>query len=509
MPKIIDRIRIAWRQTSVNKKLLLLGGVFIPTLVVLAAWFWITCTYHGFVLLNTAAQTRYFILSIFGLIGLLGALGLWTNYALINRPLRTLSQGASEVAAGHFGHQIESQRAGREIDQVVNSFNYMSNKLKEYDKQNVDHVKAEINRYLSERNKFELVLMSIADGVVVCDQDRRVQIVNAAASAIFAKDAEELVGKPLVFCTEGPDSPHICQVVQNFTDSLTPNSLVPVVQQIHLDERIIRLHIAPILLNNEFLGSVIIMNDITKQTELEKMKTEFVSNVSHELRTPITSIKSYVDTLCNHGEKLDPDIYREFLQIIDSEADRLMHLVNDVLELSRVEESKQELELAPLSLRQAAEAAIRSVNLMARDRSIDLSLVADEPIPLTLMNEESIERVIINLLTNSIKYTPMGGKIEVSISLEPDSQEVGLHVTDNGLGIPEESLSQIFERFYRVERKVHTVKGTGLGLTIAKKIIENHNGRMQVQSIFGKGSTFSFYLPVAGLESEELDKAVA
>ena len=120
--------------------------------------------------------------------------------------------------------------------------------------------------------------------------------------------------------------------MQAFTDTVSPGSLEPVAQQVHLgDTFLVRVNMAPILLNGEFLGSVLIMHDITKQAELEKMKNEFISNVSHELRTPITSIKSYVDTLCNHGEKLDPDIYREFLQIIDSEADRLMFLVNDVL----------------------------------------------------------------------------------------------------------------------------------------------------------------------------------
>jgi two-component system, OmpR family, sensor histidine kinase NblS len=463
---------------------------------------WVGLDNNSFTILGTPRETRYFLLSVFGLVGLLGAVGLFTNYAFINRPLKSLSQGAAEIAKGHFGYQIQSQRAGKEIDQVVTTFNYMSTKLEDYDRQNFDQLMAERNKYISERNKLEHVLMSIADGVVVCGRDNRVQIVNAAATAIFAKDASELVGKPLVFCTEGPDSPQICRVVQDFTDSLSPSSLEPVVQTMHLEEKVVRLHIAPIILNtSEFLGSVIIMHDITKQAELERMKNEFISNVSHELRTPITSIKSYVDTLCNHGEKLDPDIYREFLQIIDNEADRLMFLVNDVLELSRVEEGEREFELHSLDLRQAAEAAIRSVNLMARDRQIELVVSAQENLPPVMMNEESIERVIINLLTNAIKYTPIGGRIEVKIERRPETNEVGCLVCDNGIGIPEDALSQIFDRFYRVERKVHTIKGTGLGLTIVKKIIEKHNGRVAVESALGQGSTFSFYLPASTLQN--------
>jgi signal transduction histidine kinase len=268
---------------------------------------------------------------------------------------------------------------------------------------------------------------------------------------------------------------------------------------------------APIILNKEFLGSVLIMHDVTKQAELERMKSEFISNVSHELRTPITSIKSYVDTLCNHGEKLDPDIYREFLQIIDSEADRLMFLVNDVLELSRVEEGNREFELEPLDIRGAIEYALRALNLMAKDRQIELSLVCDEEeVPLVNINQESIERVVINLLTNGIKYTPVGGKIEVIVNyLKPD-KEIRVDVKDNGIGIPEECLEQIFDRFFRVEKKVHTIKGTGLGLTIVKKIVEKHGGRLSVTSALGQGSTFSFFLPIAeGWDDFEEDDAAA
>ena len=457
---------------------------------------WVGLDDKSFTILGTPKETRNFLVSIFGLLGLLGAAGLYTNYALINRPLRILSEGASEIAAGSFGHQIKGQRAGKEIDQVVNAFNYMSSRLQQYDKQNVDTLMGERNKFISERNKLELVLMSIADGVVVCDRDNKVQIVNAAATDLFAKDAKEILGKPLVFCTEGPDMPQICQVVQAFTDSVSPGNLEPVAQQVHLGDLVLRVNIAPIILNNEFLGSVMIMHDITRQAELERMKNEFISNVSHELRTPITSIKSYVDTLCNHGDKLDPEIYREFLNIIDNEADRLMFLVNDVLELSRVEEGARELEMQELPLENACEYAIRSVNMMAKDKQIELFFEHQEEMPLVSINQESMERVLINLLTNAIKYTPHGGNIHVTSKFLPDANEVMVSVKDDGIGIPEECIEHIFDRFYRVERKVHTIKGTGLGLTIVKKIVERHGGHLSVESALGQGSTFSFYLPV-------------
>lgn len=457
---------------------------------------WVGLDNHAFTILGTARETRIFLVTIFVLVWFLGALCLAVNYALINRPLKALSEGASHIAGGSFGHQVPAQKAGKEIDQVVDAFNYMSERLQQYDKQNVDSLMAERNKFISEKNKLELVLMSIADGVVVCDRDNKVQIINAAATELFDKEAREMLGKPLVICTEGPDSPQICQIIQAFTDTVSPGSLESVVQQIHLGERTIRLHIAPLLLNNEFLGSVMIMQDITRQAELERMKNEFISNVSHELRTPITSIKSYVDTLCNHGDRLDAVMHNEFLQIIDNEADRLMFLVNDVLELSRLEEAERELELVPQDITNAVECSLKSVNLMARDRNIEIVTEQDANLPLVNMNQESIERCVINYMTNAIKYTPVGGKITVRIKHFADAGELGLSVTDTGIGVPDDCLAQIFDRFYRVERKVHTIKGTGLGLTIVKKIIEEHGGRVAATSALGQGSTFSFYLPV-------------
>ncbi len=462
---------------------------------------WVGLDKHAFTILGTPRQTTNFLLAIFGLVWFLGTLCLAVNYALINRPLKALSQGASHIAAGRFGHQIAGQRAGREIDQVVNAFNYMSRRLKQYDRQNVDTLMSERNKFISERNKLELVLMSIADGVVVCDRDNKVQIVNAAATQLFDKEARELLGKPLVFCTDGPDSPQICQVVQAFTDTVSADQSM--VQQIHLGERTVRLHIAPIVLNTEFLGSVMIMQDITRQAELERMKNEFISNVSHELRTPITSIKSYVDTLCNHGEKLDPDIYREFLQIIDTEADRLMYLVNEVLELSRLDEGDREEEFHPQNIRDCAEYAMRALGLMARERQIELKLTLPESLPQVRINRESIERAIINLMTNAIKYTPAGGTITVAAEHLRQQAQLRVDVIDDGIGIPQEYLANIFDRFFRVERKVHTIKGTGLGLTIVKRIAEKHNGHVGVTSALGEGSTFSIFLPLAEASAAE------
>jgi two-component system sensor histidine kinase NblS len=485
-----------WTSISMQKRLLVAGLFLLSALVTLTAWGIIAYAPPGqpaaFI---SAQQTHVVLISIFALVWLLGALALAVHYALISRPLKSLSVGASHIASGEFGYEIPRQRAGREVDQLVETFNYMSKELQRYDKHNVDTLMAERNRFISEKNKLQLVLMSIADGVVVCDRDNKVQIINAAASKLFDKEAKDLIGKPLVFCTDGPDSPQICRIIQEFTDAVSPQT-GPRIMQIHLGERIIRLNIAPLPHGSELQGSVMIMQDITQQAELERMKNEFISNVSHELRTPITSIKSYVDTLCNHGEKLDPEIHREFLEIIDSEAERLIYLVNEVMELSKIEEGERELELEPGNVQEAIASSVKSINLMARDHDIELTQVGEKSLPVVQMNRESLERCIINLLTNAIKYTPSGGKIEVGVFFDRRASEVRIDVTDNGIGIPEEELDHVFDRFYRVERKVHTIKGTGLGLTIVKKIVEKQGGKVSVKSALGEGSTFSIVLPV-------------
>ena len=159
--------------------------------------------------------------------------------------------------------------------------------------------------------------------------------------------------------------------------------------------------------------------------------------------------------------------------------------------------------MLPMDIHRACEAAIRSLNLMARDRGIELVFEQAENIPLASINQESIERVVINLLNNAIKYTPEGGKITVKVA-ESEGKEVAVHVKDTGIGIPEDALEHVFDRFYRVEKKVHTIKGTGLGLTIVKKIIEKHGGRITVASAIGEGSTFSFYLPALAPSDDEM-----
>jgi two-component system, OmpR family, sensor histidine kinase NblS len=490
------QLRQLWSSISTQKRLLIAGLIFISLMVTLTAWAIIAYAPLGKSASFITTEEHVVLISIFALVWVLGALALAVHYALISRPLKALAVGASHIASGEFGYEIARQRAGSEIDQLVETFNYMSKELQRYDKHNVDTLMSERNKFISEKNKLQLVLMSIADGVVVCDRDNKVQIINAAASKLFDKEAKDLLGKPLVFCTDGPDSPQICRIIQEFTDAISPQT-GPRIMQIHLGERVIRLNIAPLPHGSELQGSVMIMQDITRQAELERMKNEFISNVSHELRTPITSIKSYVDTLCNHGEKLDPEIHREFLQIIDSEAERLIYLVNEVLELSKIEEeSNRELELEPGDVFNAINSSIKSVNLMARDHSIDLSYSGEDNLPVVQMNRESIERCIINLLTNAIKYTPTGGKIQIGAFFDRKLQEVRIDVADNGIGIPEEELDHVFDRFYRVERKVHTIKGTGLGLTIVKKIVERQGGKVTVRSALGEGSTFSISLPV-------------
>jgi two-component system, OmpR family, sensor histidine kinase NblS len=254
----------------------------------------------------------------------------------------------------------------------------------------------------------------------------------------------------------------------------------------------------------ENLGFVMIMHDVTKEMEVDKLKTNFISNVSHELRTPVTTIKSYVDTIYNHGDELDEETYTEFIETINVETDRLKKLVNDILDFSRLEEGGYKLEMEYQDISPVINLTVQSVKVLAQQKNINLSTAIESQLPKVYINSDSIERVLRNLLSNAIKYTQEGGRIKVRAELSGAGDALEISVQDTGIGIPEEHLPFIFDRFYRVENKVHTVKGTGLGLHLVKITVEEHHrGEVFVKSEVGQGSTFGFRLPLGVLEEEE------
>ncbi|HYH02709.1 MAG TPA: ATP-binding protein, partial [Bacillota bacterium] len=265
-------------------------------------------------------------------------------------------------------------------------------------------------------------------------------------------------------------------------------------------EKVLNLRLAPIRddLNEEIRGVVAVIGDYTKLRQLESMRRDFVANVSHELKTPLTSIKGFVETILD-GAIEDRETTRKFMTIIYQEAERLNHLIHDLLDISKLESGQMDVKQNEIRLKELIEEVIVSLENRVRDKK--LTLVKEIHAETMQGDEDLLREVIINLLDNAIKYTPEGGTVRVGCR---ETQEgLNFYVEDTGIGIPKESISRIFERFYRVDKgRSREMGGTGLGLSIVKHIIERHGGKVKVTSEFGKGSKFLFVIPPKGTRQE-------
>jgi signal transduction histidine kinase len=253
-------------------------------------------------------------------------------------------------------------------------------------------------------------------------------------------------------------------------------------------------------------GYLVTLQDVTQQSELEAMKSSFISNISHELRTPVTTIKTYADTLVNYGKALDATTYQEFLHTIHTESEHLKELVNDMLDLSKLTNPEVKLDKIYLDLSTMMLEVAQGFRLRAEEKKLFLKLRYPDKVPQVLVHPLSIQRTLRNLIDNAIKYTPEGGSVLLQLSVDETQGLLDCAIQDTGMGISQEHLPYLFNRFYRVETKVHGIKGTGLGLHLVKTAIEDHHqGHVYVQSEEGKGSTFGFTLPFYQPPSAEDD----
>ena len=252
------------------------------------------------------------------------------------------------------------------------------------------------------------------------------------------------------------------------------------------------------------------VQDITREVELNEAKSQFISNVSHELRTPLFNIKSFIETLSEYGEELQEKERREFLEIANHETDRLTRLVNDVLDLSRLE-SDRVYQLESVDIAQLIEQTLRNYQLNARDKELTLSQDIETNLPPILGHYDLLLQLLTNLVGNSLKFTQPGGKIKIwAYQLPSRSQDldkisrVRIEIADTGIGIDSEDREAIFDRFFRVENRVHTLEGTGLGLSIVKNIIDKHDSEINLVSEVGVGTTFWFELQIYQKKTDNL-----
>ncbi len=449
----------------------------------------VTIGLSGNIINQISSTTRASLLFVFAIAWIVFAFVILINTYLITRELRILHDGVQKISSGNFGYKISGENVSNEVQELFNSFNDMSARLRLYEEQNIEQLTLE-------RNKLEAVLMSIANGVVVCDNNDLVVLVNNHAQSLLEVTEEQMLNTKIqnYIDTEG----NYC--FKNKIEEFKSGDNKFVTFNITVDKRVIKSVISPMYTRSgEYVGYIIVLIDVTKETEMDLMRSQFISNVSHELRTPVTVLRSYIDTLYNLGNEFDYETQKEFIGTINNEIIRLNNMVNDILDFSRLD-SDVELEKTFNDIALMTENCVKQIEVLAQEKEVTIEISKDKNIPEVLFNYDSIERALRNLLSNAIKYSPEGKKIRVRV-FKSSENEVTVTVQDEGCGIAPEYQKKIFDRFFRVENNTHTIKGTGLGLHLVKTTIEKHHGgKVFVDSKPNEGSTFGFTLPVKAYE---------
>ena len=457
----------------------------------------VTVGLSGSIISQISSTTRASLLFVFSVAWIVFAFVILINTYLITRELRILHNGVQKISTGEFGYTIKDKDVSAEVKELFNAFNQMSNRLHIYEEQNIEQLTLE-------RNKLEAVLMSIANGVVVCDNNDNVVLINNHAHKLLELDDEQILNIKIQDYVDTEGNFCFKDKIEEFKD--TPLEVMenkPLEFNIQVDKRVIKSIISPMFTRNkDYVGYIIVLIDMTKEAEMDAMRSTFISNVSHELRTPVTVLRSYIDTLYNYGNEFDYDTQKEFIGTINQEIIRLQGMVNDILDFSRMEANAQ-MEKSLNSVYEVVDTCVSQVQALTKERNLKITVTKDDGIPEFLFNYDGIERALTNLLSNAIKYSPDNGEIKVNLTKTDNNAEIT--VTDQGCGIAPEFQKKIFDRFYRVENNIHTVKGTGLGLHLVKQTIEKyHNGKVFVNSAVGHGSTFGIILPIKTIETANI-----
>ena len=466
--------------------------------------------------LATAALTREITVAVFISIWVLVIIGAVFNALTITRPIRELVIGVREIAKGNFKSRVDLPMSG-ELGELLTGFNAMASRLEDYDAANIEELKAA-------QVKQQSLIATMADGALLLDEQGNIVLVNPTARRLFRWEGRNLEGQNLL--NQLPDSlvkeleTPITSLLNNFGDS---DDL-----RCNLEEppRTLRIVLKSVrdTTGENIKGIAVTVQDLTREVQLNAAQKRFISNVSHELRTPLFNIKSYVETLYDLGEQLTKDEQKEFLGVANSETDRLTRLVNDVLDLSKLE-SGRTIQLEALSIKEAMEQTLRNYKLNAEEKNVKLRLNVENNMTFVLGNWDMLLQVFDNLVGNALKFSQEGGTINLKAYTWPDicvaspvdldneaphceilspMPKIRVEVSDTGYGISEIDQQRIFERFYRVEDSVHTEVGTGLGLSIVKGIVDKHGSEIRMASEPNTGTTFWFELPLEDSDADEL-----
>ncbi|MCX7924095.1 MAG: cell wall metabolism sensor histidine kinase WalK [Clostridia bacterium] len=393
----------------------------------------------------------------------------------ITVPIVNIMHKAQEIADGDFDRLLEV-KSDDEIGKLTKTFNYMAKELKNT-----------LNEISSEKNKIETILNYMTDGVIAFNLKGEVIHANPAAERMLGLNN---IGYTFNDFSKSYDLGIALEEILYLGTSSTNTQ-----KEIDIGDKIISVYFALFTDEEEKIeGIIAVLQDITEQQKLERMRREFVANVSHELRTPLTSIKSYTETLLD-GALEDRETTERFLNVIDSESDRMTRLVKDLLQLSRLDNQQMQWIMQEVSFEKLVREAVDKIRIEAVNKGQLLESYVIGDIPAIIADHDRIEQVVLNILSNAIKYTPQNGKITVYIGRM--YSDVYMKVSDTGIGIPESDLPRIFERFYRVDKaRSREMGGTGLGLAIAKEIVEAHGGSIAISSEGGKGTEVTVKLPI-------------
>jgi two-component system sensor histidine kinase ResE len=425
------------------------------------------------VIQETTHETTKFILLVAGVAIILTTIFAFFLSTRITAPLRKMREAAFEVARGKFDTKVPILTHD-EIGELATAFNQMGRQLK-----------FNMSALSQEKEQLSSILSSMADGVITFNRDGTILITNPPADRFLqywyyemgaiSSDSEEI-------------PPQVMELFQQAVD--TENEQVG---EISFQGRHWVILVSPLYSNRFIRGAVAVLRDMTEERQLDKMRKDFIANVSHELRTPISMLQGYSEAIVDDIAESQEE-KREMAKVIYDESLRMGRLVNELLDLARMEAGHLQLNIEDVNLSSFINRIIHKFQGLAKDNEIQLYADIETGINSVVFDPDRIEQVLTNLIDNAIRHTPKGGSVKLSVTSE--DKGIMISVKDSGSGIPEEDLPFVFERFYKADKaRTRGRAGTGLGLAIAKNIIDAHRGHISVQSKLGQGTTFSFIVP--------------
>jgi two-component system phosphate regulon sensor histidine kinase PhoR len=397
----------------------------------------------------------------------------WLIARITTQPIREVTRASRNMAAGDLKQNI-LVRSRDEAGELGQAFNEMAGNIRKL-----------VEGISSEQSKLTTVLSNMTDGVIVADKEGNVILANRTAGKLFNFHTDTVIAKTVIEATHDHEVTNLAKRClttgeqRNTQIELTPTG------------KYLRVIAIPIS-GNILSGCLLLFQDLTELRNLQTMRRELVGNISHDLRTPLSGIKVMVETL-RDGAFDDKNSAIDFLKRIGDEVDRLTQMVSELTELSRIEVGNAELKKEPVNLNELINEAIMQLKPLANKQNVTLNPMLSNILPTVNIDRERLSQTITNLIHNAIKFNRINGS--VNITTVSDDKTVTVTVIDTGIGIPKDDLPRVFERFYKAD-KSRTNRGSGLGLAIAKHTIEIHDGRIWVQSEEGKGSTFSFTIPL-------------